>query len=215
MKNLNIIPLMIGLLVLAAQFVFANDKYTEIMQKNIEAVYQAKSVEEFQSLANTFHRIAESEKTKWEAFYYEAYAYVMMANVEKEPSKKDGMLDASLKALESARNLQPGESEVVALEGFVHMIRVTVDPASRGQQYSGMAFQAFNKAVAMNPENPRALALLAQMEFGTAQFFGSSTADACATITKAIEKFENQKPASLLSPMWGKNMALGLKNKCQ
>lgn len=215
MKNLNIIPLIIGLLVLAAEFAFANDKYTEIMQKNIEVAYQAKSVEEFQSLANTFHRIAEAEKTKWEAFYYEAYAYVMMANLEKDPTKKDTMLDASLKALEAAKTLQPGESEMVALEGFVHMMRVTVDPASRGQQYSGMAFQAFNKAVAMNPENPRALALLAQMEFGTAKFFGSSTTEACATATKAVEKFENQKPASLLSPMWGRNMAQSLKEKCQ
>jgi hypothetical protein len=215
MKNLNIIPLIIGVLILAAQVVFANDKYTEVMKKNIEAVYEAKSVEDFQSLANTFHRIAEAEKTKWEAFYYEAYAYVMMVTVEKDASKKDAMLDASLKALESAKTLQPAESELVALEGFVHMMRVTVDPASRGQQYSGMAFQSFNKAVSMNPENPRALALMAQMEFGTAQFFGSSTASACATITKAVDKFENQKPASVLSPVWGKGMAQGLKNKCQ
>lgn len=215
MKNLNIIPLIIGVLILASQTVFANDKYTEVMQKNIEAVYEAKSVEEYQSLANTFHRIAEAEKTKWEAFYYEAYAYVMMVTVEKDASKKDAMLDASSKALESAKTLQPAESELVALEGFVHMMRVTVDPASRGQQYSGMAFQSFNKAVSMNPENPRALALMAQMEFGTAQFFGSSTTSACATIEKAVDKFENQKPASVLSPVWGKNMALGLKKKCQ
>ncbi|MCZ8215293.1 MAG: hypothetical protein O9262_03595, partial [Cyclobacteriaceae bacterium] len=95
MKNLNIIPLMIGVLIFAAQTVFANDKYTEVMQKNIEAVYEAKSVEDFQSLANTFHRIAEAEKTKWEAFYYEAYTYVMMVTVEKDASKKDAMLDAS------------------------------------------------------------------------------------------------------------------------
>lgn len=215
MKNRNILPFMIVLLVFAAEVVFANDKYTEIMQKNIETVYQAKSVEEFQSLANTFHRIAEAEKNKWEAFYYEAYAYVMMATIEKDGAKKDGMLDASLKAIESAKALQPAESELVALEGFVHMMRVTVDPASRGQQYSGLAFQSFSKAVGMNPENPRALALLAQMEFGTAQFFGSSTDGACTTVTKAIEKFENQKPTSLLSPMWGKGMALSLKNKCQ
>ncbi len=215
MKKLTIIPLVIAVLMLLAKLALATDRYTEVMQKNIEEVYRAKTVEEFQSLANTFHRIAEAEKTKWEAFYYEAYTYVMMANAEVDAVKKDVMLDASLKALENAKNLQPGESEIVALEGFVHMMRVTVDPASRGQQYSGMAFQSFNKAVAMNPENPRALALLAQMEFGTAQFFGSSTTDACATASKAVEKFENQKPTSLLSPMWGKNMAQALNNKCQ
>jgi hypothetical protein len=211
MKNLTIIPLLF-----LAQLLFANnDNYTEVMQKNILAAYRAKTIEEHQALTNTFHRIAETEKTKWEPFYYEAYSYIMMANKERESAKKDAYLDFALKALESAKSIQPNESELVAMEGFVHMLRVTVDPASRGQQYSGMAFQSFNKAVGMNPENPRALSLLAQMEYGTAQFFGSSTTEACATAAKAIEKFETYKSENLLAPIWGKEMTKGLKAKCK
>jgi hypothetical protein len=95
------------------------------------------------------------------------------------------------------------------------MIRVTVDPASRGQQYSGLAFQAFSKAVAINPENPRALGLLAQMQYGTAQFFGSPVTEACTTLTKALEKFETYKNESPLAPTWGKKMAEGMKAACK
>jgi cytochrome c-type biogenesis protein CcmH/NrfG len=95
------------------------------------------------------------------------------------------------------------------------MIRVTVDPATRGQQYSTLAYQSFNKAVAINPENPRALTLLAQMQFGTAQFFGSPTTEACATVTKALEKFAATSEPKPLAPEWGKGMAEGLKGKCQ
>ena len=94
------------------------------------------------------------------------------------------------------------------------MLRVTVDPASRGQQYSGMAFQSFGKAVAMNPENPRALSLLAQMQYGTAQFFNSPTTEACATLTKALEKFDSYKSSNPLAPQWGRKMAEGLKSRC-
>lgn len=204
----------IAALLLSTSTLFANDKYTETMLKNIEAVYKAQSLEEYQQSANTFKRIADAEKTKWEPFYYEAFAYVMMATRESEGIKKDSYLDAALVAVKAASALAPAESELVALEGFVHMIRVTVDAAARGQQYSGMAFQSFNKAVAMNPENPRALSLLAQMEFGTAKFFGSSTADACATATKSLEKFSTYKSDNPLAPAWGRGMTESLKTKC-
>ncbi len=199
MKNLTIIPILIFALVLIVQSLFANDKYTEVMLKNIEAVYKAKTTEEFQTLANTFNRVGEAEKTKWEPFAV----------------KKDASLDLATKALEKAKALQPNESEIVAMEGFIYMMRVTVDPASRGQMYSGMAFESFHKAIGMNPENPRALNLLAQMEFGTAQFFGSPTTEACATLNKAIEKFETYKVENPLAPQWGKSMTESLKAKCQ
>jgi hypothetical protein len=189
-------------------------KFIETMQRHIETVYSSQNIEEIQSAINTFDRIGEAEKTKWEPFYYSAFGYVMMANLEKDPAMKDTYLDQALKGVEKAKTVQPGESEIVALEGFVHMIRVTVDPASRGHQYSGLAFQAFGKAVAMNPENPRALCLLAQMQYGTAQFFGSPTTEACATVTKSLEKFDSYKSANALAPQWGRKMAEGLKSRC-
>jgi hypothetical protein len=68
--------------------------------------------------------------------------------------------------------------------------------------------------LAINPENPRALALMAQMEFGMAQFFKSPTTAACTTNRKAIEKFEAAKPENPLAPMWGKGVAEDLKSKC-
>jgi hypothetical protein len=106
------------------------------------------------------------------------------------------------------------DAEIIALVGFIHMMRVAVDPASRGAQYSGMAMQAFGKATSLNPENPRALVLMAQMQFGTAKFFGSPATEACATLNAAIQKFDSYKSDNPLAPQWGREMALGLKKEC-
>lgn len=193
----------------------AQDKYTENMLKNIQAGYQAQTVAEHQVAANAFERIAAAEKTKWEPFYYAGYNYVMMANVETDASKKDAYLDLAARNIDQAKAIKANDSEIIALEGFVHMIRVTVDPQTRGQEYSGKAFRSFSTAVSLNGENPRALMLMGQMQYGTAQFFGTPTTDACGTIQKSVEKFESFKADSPIAPQWGKTFAEKLKENCK
>jgi hypothetical protein len=192
-----------------------DDKYINAMSKNIDAVYKAKTTEELQAAVNSLNRIANVEKEKWEPLYYSAFGNIMLVNHEADGAKKDGYLDLALASIEKAKVIKPNDSEIIAMEGFIHMMRVTVDPASRGQQYSAKAYEAYAKALAINSNNPRALMLKAQMEFGTAQFFKSPTTSACATNLKAIENFESAKPEGPLSPMWGKMVAEELKSKCK
>jgi hypothetical protein len=199
-----------------AHLTFANDnKYGEAMAKNIQTVYKAQSVSELQNAVNALERIGSTEKTKWEPYYYAAFGYIMIAAREQDGAKKDGYLDQATTAITKAKAIDPNESEIVTIEGFIHMLRVTVDPSSRGQQYSGLAMQAFGKASSMNPENPRALALMAQMQYGTAQFLRSSTGEACATVDKALQKFVTFKSANPLAPQWGKEMAESVKAECK
>jgi tetratricopeptide (TPR) repeat protein len=178
-------------------------------------VYNAETIEELQPAINALDRIASAEKTKWEPYYYSAFGSLMMATRTAEPAKKDAYLDAAMAAIENGKKINANESELIALEGFVYMIRVTVDPATRGQQYSSLAFQTYNKALNMNPENPRALSLLAQMQLGTARFFGASTEEACGTAKKALEKFDTFKSENPLAPMWGKGTTQGVLKNCK
>ncbi len=212
MKTINLFFLMI-----ISVSTWANDeKYYEQMGKQIQAVYTAKSTDEYQRAVNALDRIAGAEKTKWEPYYYSAFGSIMMATEEKEPSKKDGNLDQALAAIEKGKAIAAGESELVALEGFVHMIRLTVDPASRGQQYFGLAMQTFGRALGMNPNNPRALSLMAQMQFGTAQFFNQQPIEACETARKALGLFDNVlKSENPLAPQWGKEITAGLLQNCK
>lgn len=193
----------------------ANDKYVETMKKHIEALYTDSTVEAYQSTINALERIASAEKDKWEPSYYMAFGYVMMANIDTDATRKDRYLDQATAAMEKAKALAPQESEVIVMEGFIYMIRLTIDPATRGAQYSGLAYQSFSKAVAVNPGNPRALAMLAQLQYGTAQFFGSPTTEACDTNRKALALFDADKPANPLSPVWGKSVAKAMSLQCE
>jgi hypothetical protein len=203
-------------LLLTSTLVSANDeKYIQAMQKGIKTINEAKDIAAYQESVNGFERIASIEKTKWEPLYYAAFGNIMMANLEKDASKKDAYLDRANTSIQQAKAINASESEIIALEGFVLMMRISVDPQSRGMVYSPQAMQAFNTALALNPENPRAMALLAQMQFGTAQFFNSSTADACAMNNRAADKIKTYSSGNPLAPRWGSGMIESLKEKCK
>jgi tetratricopeptide (TPR) repeat protein len=205
-----------SLLLIVPVVLFASDKYSEQMSRHIAAIYKAKTIDEYQQAINAFERIGNAEKTKWEPFYYAAFGYTLMAANEKEASRKDPILDQAKVNLDKATALEPKNSEIIAMDGFITMIRLTVDPTTRGPQYSMMAVQSFSQAISIDPKNPRALALMAQMQFGTAEFFHQEPVEACATAKQALEVF-NAATASAdpLAPAWGKSMAEGLLAKCK
>lgn len=189
--------------------------YEKVMQEAIETLYHADSISQYQEVVNKFERIAAKETDKWEPLYYAGFGYVMMANKSQEASIKDKYLDLALEKVNKGMELAPQESELMALEGFVHMIRVTVDPAVRGQQYAPLSMQSFGKALAHNPDNPRALFLMGQMEYGTARFFGADTTEACSKLKAAVEKFDSYKSDNTLAPTWGKRGAIAAAENCQ
>lgn len=194
----------------------ANDgKYIQTMTKNIQAIYEAQEPSRMQEVVNTFERIASAEKDKWEPLYYIAYGNIMLANMDEDGQRKDAFLDTALEHIKKAKEIVADESELVALEGFVSMLRITVDPQARGPVHAPIAMQLFNKAAALNPKNPRALALLAQMQFGTAQFFNSPTTEACGTNARALEAFSRAQTDNPLTPAWGRQMAEGLAAQCK
>jgi len=195
--------------------VLAGDNYVEVMQKNIMTVYTASDMLLLQGAVNTFERIGAAEKTKWEPYYYEAFGYVMLSIRATENAAKDDYLDRAQACVEKAKGIASDESEVIAMEGFIQIMKINVAPALRGPKDSGRAMVLLNKAIALNGNNPRAWALLAQMQFGTATFLHSSTAEACGSVDKSIEKFAAFKSDNALAPTWGRGMADDLKAKCQ
>ena len=64
--------------------------------------------------------------------------------------------------------------------------------------------RALGKAQAINAENPRIYMIRGEFTLNMPEFYGGGAAKATPDIQKAAEKFETFKPASPLSPNWGK-----------
>jgi len=190
-------------------------KYERTMLQNIAALNEATTSDEYQKVINTLDRIGMAESNKWEPYYYGAYGNILLSIKVSKLTEKDQYLDEAQIRLDKAVEVSPENVELITLQGFVHMMRLAADPATRGQQYAPLAMQEFNKAVAMDDMNPRALIMRAQMKFGTAQFFGSGTEEACSEAAKSLELFDNAvKSEDSLAPGWGRGQAEGFVKQC-
>lgn len=193
-----------------SQHLLANNDYEQAMKKGIEDLQNANSPEAMNQAANYFERIASVETEQWLPHYYAAYTRITLGAMEQS----DEQLDLAQTHLDQLSDKAKDESEVVALQGYLHMIRVALDPGNRGPQLAPQTMETLSKAVQLNPENPRALMLLAQMQYGTAQFFKSNTGEACQLVAKSLILFEQEKSASALSPVWGKEIAQSIQQAC-
>jgi len=212
MKSLILIPFASLMLLLSSFSLFST--YEAIMKENIEKIYTAKSSQELTDVINTFTRVAQKEKDKWEPFYYASFGYLKMMGTTEAPEEQDKYLDLALENAQEGLNIAENEDELHALLGYIHMMRVSINPGVRGQKYTALSMESLSKAAEMDLENPRALYLLGRMEMGVAQFFGSDLSQACGKIKNSLLLFENEDKESSLAPSWGELQAKEVAKYC-
>lgn len=181
-----------------------NERFMQAMGQTLMELGQAKDAAALQEVANKFERIASSETAEWLPNYYAGLCYNLMALKQKDGAEIDKYLDKSDTFIEklSKQNVSsPDEVEVLKAQNY--MMRIAVDGQARFMKY-GSAFEgAIAKAKEINPENPRAYALKAQMIYFTPIQFGGGPEKACPQVQEAISKFTNFKPTSPIAPVWG------------
>ncbi|HEV7382115.1 MAG TPA: hypothetical protein VGN64_20105 [Dyadobacter sp.] len=217
MKKLFIL---LAIFVFAGTTSFAQDfAYQKAMKKEIAKVISTDSLGALQQSANAFARIAAVNTKEWQPLYYGALAHIFQGfNQSLGLDKKDEVLSKADELLKAAEAVSPGNSEIVALQGFVLMAKLNADAANRGQSLSGPIMATYGKALAIDGKNPRALAMLAQMELGMAQFFGNGPEKACGLARQSQAIFDSQDEATRIAdmlPTWGKPMAKSVLGKCK
>ena len=190
--------------------------YPKAMQGGISQMKKAKTAEDFNATANTFSRISEAMPGEWLPGYYKNLARLNGLGGAPAGKEKDQQLEEILAEIDLLLKQQPNNSELLTLKGYQHLLYMASDPASRGQQWSAKTIQVLHEAIGANPQNPRALLLMGQMQFGMAQFMKSSTDEACKLFRKANELYAaEQNKAEALAPSWGAETAQRMQQNCE
>jgi tetratricopeptide (TPR) repeat protein len=193
-------------MILLSVFCKANDAYQKAMSQSIEKLFQAKTIPEYVEIANQFERISQIEKAEWLPLYYASFSYIMISFQEAENAKKDQYLDQAQKYLDQAMAIESNESELYMLQGFLYPSRINIDPMARGMLYMGKMNESLDKALALNPDNPRVYYLRATMTYHMPEAYGGGAAKALPLYQTATKKFQIFKPKTELHPNWGKEL---------
>jgi tetratricopeptide (TPR) repeat protein len=193
-----------------------SDKYVASMQKNLALFDSAKTAEDFTRLSNTFERIGDAEKTQWLPYYYAGLA---LSNSGWTPAVTDkdanaGRINFFCDKAESIATTDADKAEILTLRNMAATQQMIVDPPNRWMTYGQAAGQALEKALKLDPNNPRLYYLQGMSLFGTPEQFGGGKTKAKPVFEKAVELYKVQKPKEFY-PQWGQKQAEDMIVQCK
>lgn len=191
--------------------VSAQSQYETGMQKAFKLWDEGKNTE----ASALFERIASAEKDNWLPNYYVALVNTTTAFTVKDKTQISGLLAKAQESLDKELDKNPNNSELLVLQALINTAWIVADPMTNGMKLSAKTVEIYNKAIALDPKNPRAVFGKAEFEIGGARYFGSDTKPMCAQIDKSIELFATFKPETVFHPKWGEERALQAQKECK
>jgi hypothetical protein len=188
----------------------SGDRFTAAMQKGLQMLDSSKGSDSYTATANYFERIASAESGEWLPSYYTAYALLMSANAGRQANElKDAIFDKAMSFADKADKTRPGNADILALQSYIVFMKVSLAPQARAMTLIPKSSALIEKAIALDPGNPRALLVKGQNLFYTPEAFGGGKTKAKEVLLVAGEKFKSEQPAALM-PTWGKGRCLEL-----
>ena len=200
MKYITIILLLVGISTNGQEI--NNSKYIGAMTSTISKMYSG----DLQNTINKFTRISNAEKDEWLANYYIAYLYTINSFGETDKQKAFYYLELAKSAVDKAHEVSDN-SELTTIEALINTAYIAKDPMTYAPKLGDETTKLYDKAIAQDSLNPRALYLKAQFEMGTAKFFGKDLSPYCKKVKEAIKLFDTFNQKSTIHPIWGKKQA--------
>lgn len=194
-----------------------SDKYTTAMLQTLSKFDSANTPAALESLAATFQRIGDAEKTQWLPYYWQgitlssigwmylpqqgAAPAIKTDDLSKAVDDLAGRIAAAADKADALATDSNAKSEILTVRNMAATQQMIVDPQSRYKTYGQQAANDLQKAMQLNPNNPRAAYLQAMSVYGTPEQFGGGKDKAKPLVQKAVDlaKAEQVKP---LYPHW-------------
>lgn len=194
------------LMVTVALTGFAQTPYQKGMQKAFSSWEAGNPAE----ASNIFERIAGVEKDNWIPAYYVAFVNTIESYQVMEPEKRTAMLNKAQDYLNQAKAISKDNVELMVVEAQWYMSWVAFDGEKYGMQYASKVAAIYEKAIKLDPTNPRAAFGKIEWDMGAARFFGQSVDPFCEDLQKAILLYDNFKAEEEFYPSHGKEYGQGV-----
>jgi hypothetical protein len=190
-----------------------SEKFTKAMLAAIEKSKTAVTTAEYQDLANSFERIARSEKDQWTPWYYAAFYNLVINFTDSTMENKEKYIALAQQQIEEGLKLKPEETELFVIRLMSLFAELAIDPM-KGMNLMNEVYGLIEKGKSLNPENPRIYLENAEMVFNMPVEFGGGKEKALPILLQAKEKFDTFVPADALAPNWGKERCEMLLSQC-
>ncbi len=212
----NLMYLSIFLMLCIGVFAQEADRYTQAMKQGVNLMNDAEGYATMEQAALLFERIAMTETGEWLPPYYASACYTIMSLMEREDKeKKSAAVDKAQALLDKAKTMNEHDSEIYALQGMIYQALIQLNPMINGMLYGSKATKQLDRALELNPNNPRPYYLKAMGLYYTPALFGGGEGKACVLFEKAAEKFKGVQLSYSIEPAWGEKRNAIFLNKCR
>jgi hypothetical protein len=177
-----------------------------VMQFNQTTKSQA-----YQELYLQFEQLYAVNKTNWLIPYYAGMTRSIMCLLKM--GDRDALANDALLWVGRAKSLVKND-EIYCAESLAYTAKMSVNPTLRWLVYEGKIKNALKLAKKLNPSNPRAYILEANIQQKLPFIFGGGCKAVKPLIQKAEFNFNNQTKANPIEPSWGFQSLLQLKKAC-
>ncbi|MEC4113732.1 hypothetical protein VSO92_06370 [Myroides pelagicus] len=181
---------------------FAQSKYELGMQK---ALQQWKDGQPKEAMA-MLDRIATSDKENWIPVYYKVFIGITQGFNNPKDGSTAIIIENNRAIIEDW--MVTGGEEWYVLKGMNETLELITDPMTKGMTQSPIIVKAYEEAVKLNPNNPRALYSLSSFQLNSAKYTKVDIPYYTKMLERSIELFDQQKSEVPFYPTWGKDWAL-------
>lgn len=173
------------------------------LQQVLSKVKEEKEMSGLYNHVNTLKRLSAMCPGQWLPDYYIAYFDLKLVLSKATDKPADLLQEVSEKLTALKSNAQANASEVATLEGYYYYAMIAQDPAVNGQKYYREVMNGYEKAIRLDPSNPRPQLQLAIFQHRMAAFMKQPDDGFCDKLQQLEQTFRDFRPAGATAPDWG------------
>ena len=185
--------------------------HTKALESAVIQFNKTNSPSSYIQLFQQFEQLYAVDKTNWLIPYYAGMTKSLMCLLKM--GDRDVLASDALLWVARAKSIEVND-EIYCAESLAYTAKMSVNPALRWLVYEGKIKRALSFAKKLNPSNPRAYVLEANIQQKIPFIFGGGCNSVKPLIQKAELCFNTQAKPNSVQPSWGMQSLVQLKKAC-